>query len=384
MLVFKLTSLSFPFVDSLVYSVQMLWRLNKIQSIWVCAFISVFLLAGCAGPGWYGQAVSGHLALMTQQTDISEILAENKVAPELLQDLQLAVEIREFAIDHLSLPDNGSYTKFTQTGRRAVTWNIVAAPEFSLEAKRWCFIVAGCVSYRGYFDQHRAERYAHKLEKKSYDVSVSPAIAYSTLGWFDDPLLDTMLQYTDEQLAAFIFHELAHQQLYVKGDTAFNEAYASFVEETGVRAWLQSSGRDKLLTHWQSLNAASIQFNILLQDTRAQLDKIYTSGDNEEAMRAQKKLVFTAMKKHYLALVNEQWEGVNHYNSWFSRELNNARLALMGLYSGGSCAFEKLYESAAGDIAFFHQLAAGRAALSTDERAAWLNQPCDQRRSVTT
>lgn len=349
-----------------------------------CALISVFLLAGCAGPAWYAQAVSGHLALMTQRTDISELLAENKVDPALLNDLQLAVEIREFAIDQLGLTDNGSYTKFARTGRHAVTWNIVAAPEFSLEAKRWCFIVAGCVSYRGYFDQSKAERFAHKLEKKSYDVTVSPAIAYSTLGWFDDPLLDTMLQYGDEQLAAFIFHELAHQQLYVKGDTAFNEAYASFVEETGVRAWLQSNDRDDLLVHWQSMNAASIQFNILLKNTRNQLEEIYISGLNKEAMRVQKKAVFTAMKNHYLTLVNDQWGGVNHYHSWFSRELNNARLALMGLYRGGGCAFEKLYDSAAGNIVFFHQLAADRAALSTDERTTWLNQPCDRRRSVTT
>jgi predicted aminopeptidase len=348
------------------------------------ALISVFLLAGCAGPAWYAQAVSGHLALMTQRTEISEILARDKMDPALRKDLKLAMEIRSFAIDRLGLPDNGSYTEFVHTGRHAVSWNIVAAPEFSLEAKRWCFIVAGCVSYRGYFDQHKAERFAHKLEKKSYDVTISPAIAYSTLGWFDDPLLDTMLQYPDEQLAAFIFHELAHQQLYVKGDTAFNEAYAGFVEETGVRAWLQSTGRDDLLVRWQSKNTASIQFNILLQNTRDQLNEIYISGLNKEEMRSQKKLVFIEMKTRYLALVNEHWGGINHYRSWFSLELNNARLALMKLYRGGSCAFEKLYESVGGNIVFFHQLAADRAALSTDERAAWLNRSCDRRRSVTT
>ena len=348
------------------------------------AVFLVFLLTGCAGPAWYAQAVSGHLALMTQRTEISEILAEDKMDPALQQDLKLAMEIRSFAIDQLGLPNNGSYTEFVQTGRRAVTWNIVAAPEFSLETKQWCFIVAGCVSYRGYFDQHKAERFAHKLETKSYDVTISPAIAYSTLGWFDDPLLDTMLQYPDEQLAAFIFHELAHQRLYVKGDTAFNEAYASFVEKTGVRAWLQSTGRDDLLVRWQSMNTASIQFNILLQNTRDQLNGIYSSGLNNEEMRSQKKLVFIEMKTRYLALVNEHWGGINHYRSWFSLELNNARLALMKLYRGGSCAFEKLYESAGGNIVFFHQLAADRAALNTDERAAWLNQSCDRRRSVTT
>jgi predicted aminopeptidase len=353
-------------------------------NMWACALISFFLLAGCAGPAWYAQAVSGHLALMTQRTEINEVLAEEKMDPALQQDLNLAMEIRDFAINQLGLPDNDSYTQFVQTGRRAVTWNIVATPEFSLEAKQWCFIIAGCVSYRGYFDQHKAERFAHKLEKKSYDVTISPAIAYSTLGWFDDPLLDTMLQYPDEQLAAFIFHELAHQQLYVKGDTAFNEAYASFVEEAGVRAWLRSTGRDDLLLRWQSMNAASIQFEFLLRNTRDQLNGIYSSGLEEEKMRAQKKLIFSEMKTRYLALVNEHWSGINHYRSWFSFELNNARLALMKLYRGGNCAFEKLYESAGGDMVVFHQLATDRAALKPDERAAWLNQSCDRRRSVTT
>ncbi len=346
--------------------------------------ISIFLLAGCAGPAWYAQAISGHLALMNQRVEISEVLAEGKMDPALQRDLKLAMEIRDFAIDQLGLPENDSYTEFVQTGRHAVSWNIVAAPEFSLEAKRWCFIVAGCVSYRGYFDQHKAERFATTLEKKSYDVTISPAIAYSTLGWFDDPLLDTMLQYPDEQLAAVIFHELAHQQLYVKGDTAFNEAYASFVEEAGVRAWLQSTGRNDLLEDWQSMNTASIQFNGLLQNTRDQLNGIYTSGIDQEDMRSQKKLVFSAMKTQYLALVNEHWGGIDHYRSWFSHELNNARLALMKLYRGGNCAFEKLYESAGGNMLSFHQLAADRAALKPHERAAWLNQSCDRRRSVTT
>jgi predicted aminopeptidase len=375
----------------------MIWPFNTMQDILpnsgtlaicalvrACALISVFLLAGCAGPDWYAQAISGHLALMTQRANISEVLAEGKLNPALQQDLKLALEIRDFAINQLGLPDNGSYTEFVRTGRQAVTWNIVATPEFSLEARRWCFIVAGCVSYRGYFDQRKAERFAHKLEKKSYDVTISPAIAYSTLGWFDDPLLDTMLQYPDEQLAALIFHELAHQQLYVKGDTAFSEAYASFVEEAGVRIWLQSTGRDDLLLRWQSMKQASIQFDILLRDTRDQLNGIYNSGLDKEEMRSQKKLVFIAMKTRYLALVNERWGGVNHYRSWFSPELNNARLALMKLYRGGNCAFEKLYESAGGNMVLFNQLATDRAALSPHERAAWLNQSCDRRRSVTT
>ena len=340
--------------------------------------LPILLLTGCAGPAWYAQAVSGHMALMDKRMEISEILKDDKTDPGLKQDLKLAMDIRDFAIDRLGLPDNDSYTQFVQTGRHAVTWNIVAVPEFSLEAKRWCFFIAGCVSYRAYFDQRSAGRFANKLKEKSFDVSISPVIAYSTLGWFSDPLLDTMLQYPDEQLAALIFHELAHQQLYVKGDTAFSEAYAGFVEEMGVRTWLQSNGRDDRLLRWQSRNAASVQFNTLLQKTRDTLDGIYGAGSSNEEMRIQKENTFTAMETQYLTLVNEYWNGVDHYQSWFSPKLNNARLALMNFYRGGRCAFEKLYESAEGNLLRFHQLAADRAGLGAEERTAWLEQSCDQ------
>ena len=340
--------------------------------------ISIFMVAGCAGPAFYTQAISGHLELMNGRTEINEILADNKTDPALQQRLKLAMEIRSFAIEQLGLPDNGSYTEFVQTGRPAVTWNVVAAPEFSIEPKRWCFIVSGCVSYRGYFEQHKAVRFSNKLEKKSYDVTVSPAIAYSTLGWFDDPLLDTMLQYQDDQLAAVIFHELAHQQLYVKGDTEFSESYASFVEETGVREWLKSRGSEKLLARRQAMNEASTEFNELIRITREQLNEVYTSGSGEEEMRKQKKVVFTNMESEYQLMVDASWGGQDYYRSWFSRELNNAQLALINLYQGGGCAFEKLYQSAGGNMLLFQQLAAGRGALSKQKRAAWLNQPCDQ------
>jgi predicted aminopeptidase len=342
-----------------------------------CVLISIFMVAGCAGPAFYTQAISGHLELMNGRTEINEILADNKTDPALQQRLKLAMEIRSFAIEQLGLPDNGSYTEFVQTGRPAVTWNVVAAPEFSIEPKRWCFIVSGCVSYRGYFEQHKAVRFSNKLEEKSYDVTVSPAIAYSTLGWFDDPLLDTMLQYQDDQLAAVIFHELAHQQLYVKGDTEFSESYASFVEETGVREWLKSRGSEKLLARRQAMNEASTEFNELIRITREQLNEVYTSGIGEEEMRKQKKAVLTNMELEYQLMVDASWGGQNHYRSWFTRELNNAQLALINLYQGGGCAFDKLYESAGGNMLLFQQLAAGRGALSKQKRAAWLNQPCD-------
>jgi predicted aminopeptidase len=333
-------------------------------------------VSGCAAPSYYSQAISGHLGLMGKREDIQAILDADSTDPELARELELSVEIRDFAITQLFLPDNGSYTQFVSTGQNAVTWNVVAAPEFSLEPRRWCFMVSGCVPYRGYFKLEAAEKFARKLHGQEYDTAVSPAIAYSTLGWFDDPLLDTMFQYSDEQLAAVIFHELAHQKLYVKGDTAFNEAYASFVEETGVRNWLESSGRAEKILDWLNLEKAGLQFNALLQDSRAKLKTLYASGLPDEQMRERKTAIFQHLGEAYRELVDKQWDGRSYYASLFSTELNNARLALINSYQGGACAFEKLYRSAGGDMGRFHQLAAGKAALDREQRSSWLNQPC--------
>jgi len=333
-------------------------------------------LPGCAGPFYYTQAISGHLGLMRDREDIQEILDQAGTDPELHRELELALEIRAFATRHLGLPDNDSYKEYVRTGRAAVSWNVVAAPEFSLKARQWCFVVSGCVPYRGYFEQEKAARFAQKMRHKSYDVTVSPAVAYSTLGWFDDPLLDTMLQYSDEQLAAFIFHELAHQQLYVKGDALFNEAYAGFIEEAGVRQWLQATGRHELLPRWRLMEQASTQFNSLLMRTRDQLADEYSSDHGIEAMRVHKKSIFSDMESEYNRLVNEQWNSEDYFKSWFSSDLNNARLALINSYQGGACAFTNLYESTGRNLLQFQQLAAEKAALNGEQRTAWLNQPC--------
>ena len=338
--------------------------------------LSLLILPGCAGPSYYTQAVSGHLQLMGKRENIQAILDQGAADPELQRELELALEIRAFATAELGLPDNDSYTEFVRTGRQAVSWNVVAAPEFSLDARQWCFLVSGCVPYRGYFEQDKAARFANRMEEKSWDVTISPAIAYSTLGWFDDPLLDTMLQYSDEQLAAFIFHELAHQQLYVKGDALFNEAYAGFIEEAGVRQWLQATGRHELLPRWRLMEQASTQFNSLLKKTRDRLADEYRSDHGIEAMRANKKSIFSAMESEYNRLVNDQWNSEDYFKSWFSSDLNNARLALISSYQGGACAFTNLYESAGRNLLQFQQLAAEKAALNGKQRTAWLNQPC--------
>jgi predicted aminopeptidase len=333
-------------------------------------------VAACAGPGYYAQAISGHLGLMRGRQEISKILAAGDSAPELTHKLELAIEIREFATAQLGLPDNGSYTHFVRTGRAAVTWNVVATPELSLEPRRWCFLVAGCVPYRGYFEQEAATRFAGRLATDGLDVAVSPAVAYSTLGWFEDPLLDTMLRYRDERLAAVMFHELAHQQLYLRGDTVFNESYASFVEEIGVTLWLRLSGRESQLSGWRDQQQAATQFDALLLRARVSLSELYAGNAEDDGKRQSKAAIFDQLQVDYRDLVRESWQGRDFFGGWFASELNNARLALFNSYRGGICAFSALYRDSAKDMKRFHARAAAQAGLAADARRAWLEQPC--------
>jgi predicted aminopeptidase len=335
------------------------------------------LLAGCAGPGYYAQAVAGHLDLMRKRQDVASVLADGSTGPELRRQLLLSGEIRQFAVSRLHLPDNGSYQNFVETGREAVAWNVVAAPEFSLEPRRWCFLFAGCVPYRGYFDPADARQLASKLESQGFDVAVSPALAYSTLGWFRDPLLDTMFHYSDEQLAAVIFHELAHQQLYVKGDTAFNESYATFVEEIGTALWLEDSGRAERLPEWRRRQRATTDFVVLLDQARAELTGVYASADAAPEKRRSKAAIFSTLRDRYLASSERGSEGRTGFARWFDENPNNAGLALFDSYRGGTCAFAALYEAAGRDLPRFQALVAERAALGEAARRAWLQRPCE-------
>jgi len=333
--------------------------------------------SGCAGPGYYAQAIAGQWRLMRDREDLAGLIASDDTDPNLARRLETVQQIRRYAAKQLDLPADDSYTSYVQTGREAVTWNVVATPEFSLQPQRWCFMVAGCVPYRGYFHEDAARAFAETLSARGDDVAVSPAVAYSTLGWFEDPLLDTMLRYPDEELAGLLFHELAHRKLYIKGDTAFNESYASFVEETGVRMWLKETGRTERLERWQRRARAEAEFNRLTLGTRRKLARLYASGLTPEAMREGKSEAFRALRSAYEQRVRKEWEGHRYFASWMDSNMNNAGLALLNAYRGGLCAFARLYHDAEGDMARFHELARRRGALPADERRAWLEQPCE-------
>lgn len=335
-------------------------------------------LSSCASPAYYWQAASGHLSLMHARQPVNEVIDSADTDQATVEKLKLSREIKAFAVEELGLPDNGSYDEFVRTGQDAVVWNVVAAPEFSLQPRTWCFPVSGCVPYRGYFDQADANRFAEKLRNKDLDVAVSPAIAYSTLGWFEDPLLDTMWRHSEAQFAAYLFHELAHQKLYVKGDAAFNEAYASFVDRIGVERWLGQRGEREALEHWLALSEASGEFNDLLRQTRDELQAVYASDATPDIMRSAKQAAYERLKSRYRQLREQDWQGTDWFGGWFSQPPNNARFALLETYQGGTCAFGTLYTEAGHDIARFHELASAKAALPADMRRQWLETPCPE------
>jgi len=342
----------------------------------ILRLLLVLCLCACAGPGYYLQALSGQHKLMRSRQEIQVLLQDPATPAELRTHLEHAEQIKSYAEDVLDLPAGGSYAGYVEVEGEALVWNVVATGEFSLEPKRWCFPVAGCVPYRGYFSQQKARKFAAKLSGRGMDVLVSPSPAYSSLGWFDDPLLSTMFSASDTRLAAYLFHELAHQRLYVKNDSRFNEGYADFVEDAGVRSWLISSQREEELRQWLRLQEAGQDFSRLVGDIRVRLAKLYAVDMPETAMRLQKSALFESFAEDYRRLSDERWQGKLYYAAWFREPLNNARLALYNTYSGSRCAFQRLWQQSAGDWRKFHRLAEQKSRLPVAERSEWLAQTC--------
>ena len=324
-------------------------------------------LMSCSSIGYYSQAVSGHLKLMHAREPIDELLKNDSTDPALRKKLQTLVDARVFAIDTLKLPANNSYTTYAATGRKYVTWNVVAAEEFSLQPQTWCFPVAGCVSYKGYFKEQDAEDYAATLAAEQFDVSVGGASAYSTLGWFDDPVLDTMLRGGDIRYVGTLFHELAHQVLYVKDDSNFNEAFASFVEQEGLRIWLESRDESDRIGKYEDYLKRSDEFNQLLQVTQAELRELYSQELDSELKRELKKAVFDDMQQGYTRLI-ESWDGYVGYDRWFSREINNARLLSVATYRKWVPAFEAIYNEQGKSLEDFYIAARKISELTEAER----------------
>lgn len=301
-------------------------------------------LHGC----YYMQAVHGQFGIWKKSKNLDEVIADPATDPSLRNRLTLLREARNFASKRLLLPDNGSYRKYADLERNYVLWNVVATPEFSLEPRTWCYLVVGCLAYRGYFSASSADRFARKLDADGYDVHVGGVPAYSTLGRFDDPLLNTMLQRDDAALVALLFHELAHQRLFLKGDTAFNESFATAVAEFGLEEWFASRGDTAAAHLWHRRQVAAEAMMERMDDTRARLARLYESGVEDEEKRAKKQALFDALRTK----LNEDGAGGS---GWDHVTMNNAWLATMSLYRGNLPAFRKLFADCGGDWPCFYE-----------------------------
>jgi len=325
--------------------------------------LTASLTAGC----YLLESAQGQLALMAKREPIARIL-ENKTTPSALRvQLEAAASIRDFASRELGLPDNGSYRTYADLHRPYVVWNVVAAPEFSVDAKEWCYLVVGCVAYRGYFVEEKARSFAAKLRGRGLDVSVGGVAAYSTLGHFDDPILNTMVGWDDVELAAIVFHELTHQLIYVAGDASFNEALATTVEEEGVRRWLRAKGRDRDLALHLRHQTHYLEAIDLLRRTRAELRVLYASGLDPATMRERKRGAFDALQAAY-AGHRSQWGDHPPFEAWFAGRINNAHLASVATYYDCVPGFERELIAVGGDLDAFYRRVRALAKLGSPAR----------------
>ncbi|SDX96475.1 Predicted aminopeptidase [Collimonas sp. OK242] len=330
------------------------------------------LVAGCAQLAYYGQAANGEFTLLDRARPIDDWLTDPGIDPGLKEKLRRTRQMRSFAVSELGLPDNRSYTEYADLKRPFALWNVVAAPALSLEPKQWCFPIAGCVSYRGYFNQDAARKFAASLRQQGYDVQVSGVPAYSTLGWFSDPLLSTFIRYPDGELARLMFHELAHQTVYAKDDTQFNESFATAVEQAGVERWLQAVGNQKTRDAYVQFEGRKEEFVALLLQYRQRLASNYASDLSDTQKLQRKAAIFLALQADYQVL-KTKWGGYTGYDRWFAEPLSNAHLALVATYYELVPSFKALLAQQQ-TFQKFYAAVARLAALSKDERHRQLEE----------
>jgi predicted aminopeptidase len=339
---------------------------------------AIAVAAGCSTLDYYAQSIHGHVAMLQAARPIPEVVADPSINEPLKQRLQRAEKIREFATRELGLPENGSYRSYADLQRPFVVWNVFATRELSLELKQWCYPVIGCAAYRGYFDRAAADRAAADLRADGYEVNVAGVPAYSTLGWFSDPLLNTFIGGTEGQLAGLIFHELAHQVVFVSGDTTFNESFATAVEREGVRRWLEQYGDDATRKAYADFAQRRREFLNLLLKFRALLLENYRSVQTDDAKRERKQQLFAMLKDDY-AQLRASWGGFAGYDRFFAQRLTNAHLASIGAYNDLVPAFDQLLAQADGAFPHFYDEVKRLAALPKERRNASLRSMVAQR-----
>jgi predicted aminopeptidase len=326
---------------------------KKILVVFWGLFISA-TLAGCQTVQYYSQAISGQQRILQSRQPISKITADPNSSEILRQRLTFIMDVRAFAEDELQLPVANNYLTYVDLKRPYVVWNVVATPEFSMVPKTWCYPFVGCAAYRGYFAEADAYQYAKSLKNQGYDVHVGGVTAYSTLGWFDDPVLSTFIRRSKASTAALLFHELAHQVFYVSDDTTFNESFATFVEQEGLRRWQKSSGNSTIYGEYLNNYRRQQQFVRLVLEYRQKLELLYQTDLAPTPKRIEKASIFADLRNEFSHLKTRH-TGMAAYDDWMNRPLNNAKISGVVAYHDFVPAFSKILAEKNGDLAQFYE-----------------------------
>lgn len=351
---------------------------------WIFSSLLILVLAvvaGCQSIGYYKQAISGQMQMMSNQQPLHRLIDDSKTAPALKEKFRLVLALRKFAEEKLSLSPGGRYLSYVDLHRSNAVWNVYATPELSLKPKSWWFPIVGSVTYRGYFSESAARAYEKKIQGQGFDVYVVGIDAYSTLGWFNDPVLNTFIDDSERRLAALIFHELTHQRLFISGDTDFNEAFATAVAEEGLRRWLLEKNDLAALEKYTVELKRKKQFVDLVQETRRQLQTVYAKspGASENpAAREQKENILNQLRVDY-AKLKQEWNGYSGYDDWFAGPLNNAQLNTVATYYDLVPVFHQIIEDEGGDLKRFFSEAKKFGQMSKEKRhrtlAEWKLKP---------
>jgi len=328
---------------------------------------------GCSNISYYAQSIAGGFNVLVNREPIETVLQDESVPQNIKTKLATVLHIRQFASEALHLPNNGSYRTYVDLGRPYAVWNVFATPPYSMEMEKWCFLFVGCVKYRGYFNEQDAVDFADGLDNEGLDVYVSGVAAYSTIGWFDDPVMNTIINRDDIRLAGLIFHELSHQVVFIKGDTAFNEGFAVAVELEGIKRWLAQNGSPEDAQLYTQRKQRHKQFLQLVSETGHRLDALYRSGQPEARLSQEKSNIISQLHNEY-AILKQSWNGYDGYDRWFSRNINNAQIAAVTTYRDYVPAFQALLQQQGGDLSAFYDRVAEIGDLSMEQRTARINQ----------
>lgn len=351
---------------------------KRIRYIYLLSLaVVITVIYGCDTIHYYGQAIHGQAAIISKRQPISRVLRNTDSPENLKTKLRHILNIRQFASQSLSLPTGKNYLTYVNLSRPFVIWNVFASPEFSFASKAWRYPIVGRATYRGYFSENSARKYAEKLDKKNWDIYIGPVTAYSTLGWFNDPVLSTIINRSEASLARIIFHELAHQVLYVNSDTTFNESFATTVEQEGIRRWAKATGHPRAYDEYLLARKRQQTFTALVLSYRNRLNKLYRQDIPDPKKRSIKKQLIASLRSDYQQ-VKKQWGGYTGYDDWFETPINNAKINTVATYHELVPAFNQLLLKSGGNLKRFYESCRKLADKSKEMRRQVLKQMIEQ------